>query len=230
MKGFHGTCWAALLVLGTPLAAWADAGATLQSCAQCHALEAPNDAALSVEERAKRVGPPLYYAGNKFRAQWLEAWLQQPERIRPAGVVPAAHVRTSAEGDAIDPSTLVAHPALDAGEAAAATSELMQLRPYDELLAAQAYQPGKIALRMGQMNFGKFKGCDGCHQDAPGRGGLSGPELYTAWQRLQPAFITSFIADPVSWDAHTIMPRADLKDSEVHKLADYLKALQENQP
>jgi cytochrome c1 len=83
---------------------------------------------------------------------------------------------------------------------------------------------------MGQMNFSKFKGCDACHRDAPDRGGLSGPELFTAWNRLQPAFIAAFIANPTAWDPHALMPNAHIKDTEVAKLANYLKALQEEQP
>ena len=80
---------------------------------------------------------------------------------------------------------------------------------------------------MGQMNFGKFKGCDACHQDAPGEGGLSGPELYTAWQRLQPAFIASYMGNPVAWDPHTLMPKGDLNAASVKKIADYLKVIGE---
>jgi cytochrome c2 len=125
---------------------------------------------------------------------------------------------------------LTEHPALSATDAKGVTQFLMTLRPFDERIAAQTYQPGEIALRMGQMNFGKFKGCNGCHRDAPAEGGVSGPELYSAWNRLQPAFMTSFIADPLAWDPYTIMPRSGINESEVHKLVNYLKALQETQP
>ncbi|MFA5549725.1 MAG: hypothetical protein WDA10_14370, partial [Porticoccaceae bacterium] len=87
----------AALLLGAvaPLAAAAagDGEALARdNCAGCHALERPDYQALGHGERATRKGPPLYYAGNKFRAQWLEAWLQKPERLRPAGVFPPAAV------------------------------------------------------------------------------------------------------------------------------------------
>jgi cytochrome c2 len=103
----------------------------------------------------------------------------------------------------------------------------MSLRPFDALVAAQAYEPGTIALRLGQMNFSKFKGCDSCHRDSPDVGGISGPELYTAWERLQPAFISAYISDPTAWDPHTMMPRGSLAPEEVYKLANYLKAVAE---
>lgn len=214
-----------------PLAAHADAGALLQEqCAGCHALKQPDYAGLGIQERIDRKGPPLHYAGNKFRRDWLVAWLQKPARIRPAGVFPAAHARSTPQGDVVDASALPAHPALPAAEAELAADYLMTLRPHDKLIQAETYQPGSITLRLGQMNFGKFKGCDACHRDAPGHGGISGPELDTAWQRLQPAFISSYIADPVAWDPHSMMPRGDLNADAVHKLADYLKAIGETKP
>lgn len=202
--------------------------AALQSCADCHALRAPQAAPLT--ERATRQAPPLHYAGNKFRREWLVHWLQQPTRLRPAGYFPPAHTVTTADGDAIDADSLPAHPVLATADAQQAADALMQLRAGDALAAADTWEPGTIALRMGQMNFGKFKGCDGCHQDEPGYGGASGPELYTAWQRLQPAFLASYIGNPVAWDPQTMMQHPQLSPTEVHRLANYLKAIAEEQP
>ncbi len=231
MKQILTLCGVMVLASLMPAAGYADTAALVRDqCSGCHALEKPDYEGLGVAERSTRKAPALYYAGNKFRLEWLEAWLQQPTLIRPAGVSPIAHVRTSADGDVIDASTLGEHPALAPEDAAAVAQYLVQLRPFDDLIAAQNYEPGSIALRMGQMNFSKFKGCDACHRDAPDRGGLSGPELFTAWNRLQPAFITAFIADPTAWDPHALMPNAHIKDTEVEKLANYLKALQEEQP
>lgn len=218
-------------VLGVPLSASADGAALVQQqCAACHALTAPDYAALGVSERATRKAPPLHYAGNKFRREWLVAWLQNPTRIRPAGVFPAAHVQATPKGEVVDAAKLPSHLKLGPAEAEAAAEYLMSLQPLQKLIEADTYQPGSIALRMGQMNFGKFRGCDGCHQDAPDHGGVSGPELHTAWQRLQPKFISSFIGNPVAWDPHAMMPAADLKADAVHKLVNYLKAIGEKQP
>jgi cytochrome c2 len=219
------------LIFSLPLVAHADPAALVQEkCAACHALAAPDFAAGGIAERAQRKAPPLYSAGNKFRREWLAAWLQKPARIRPAGVFPAAHVQSTPKGDTVDAAALPAHPALAAAEAEAAAAYLMTLKPYDKLIQAENYEPKGIAARMGQMNFGKFKGCDGCHQDAPGRGGVSGPELHSAWQRLQPAFISAYIANPTAWDPHSMMPGAELNADAVHKLADYLKVIGEKQP
>lgn len=206
------------------------AGYVADRCAGCHALERPDYQQLGIAARTERTAPLIYFAGNKYRREWLEQWLQAPERIRPAGVYPPDHIVTTTEGDRIDADTLEPHPALEREQAAAVADYLMTLRPYDERLDAVSYEPGNISWRLGQMNFGKFNNCIACHQDEPGYGGVSGPELYTAWERLQPEFIASYIADPVAWDPHTLMPGGELQPPAIHKLVDYLKAIAEEQP
>lgn len=230
MKALARKFLAALPALVLAQAAGADAGAWVQdNCTGCHALEKPDYDTLGIEARAERGGPPLYYAGNKFRREWLVQWLQDPVRIRPAGDYPPAHTETTEGEDRIDESSLPEHPALDSDRAAQVADHLMGLRPHDERLEEVTYEPGDISWRMGQMNFAKFNNCIGCHQDEPGYGGVSGPELYTAWDRLQPAFIASYTADPVAWDPHTLMPGGDLNDAAVAKLANYLKAIVEEE-
>ncbi|MDZ7784768.1 MAG: hypothetical protein U5K56_18090 [Halioglobus sp.] len=41
---------------------------------------------------------------------------------------------------------------------------------------------------------------------------------------MQPAFIASWIADPVAWDPHTLMPGGDLNECAVAKLVNYLES------
>lgn len=221
-----------IAALAMPLGAHAADPAALvqQKCATCHAVKAPDYAKLGLAERIERKAPPLHYAGDKFRRDWLVKWLQKPTRIRPAGVFPPAKAQSTPKGDVVDEASLPAHPALDAAEAQAAAEFLMSLHANAKLIEAETYEPGSIALRLGEMNFGKFRGCNACHQDMPGRGGVSGPELYTAWQRLQAKFISAYIANPVAWDPHTMMPAAELSPDAVHKLANYLKAIGEKQP
>ncbi len=212
---------AATLVLGVP----AGAAGAQAACGSCHALTKPDFAKTGIKERLERKAPPLWYAGNKYRDGWLAQWLQAPTRILPAGYFPNAAIRNTPEGDVPDPDKLHQHAALSGTEAAAIAAELMALKPHDALIAAVEYEPGTVAQRMGAMDFSKFKGCQACHQDAPDKGGLSGPQMYTAWQRLQPEYIVSFIKDPSAWDANTIMPRMEMNDAAIHKLADYLKLI-----
>lgn len=219
-------------LMSLPLAAlplWAAAnGAEIAAaeCASCHALDAP--AGGDVLERSTSAAPPLYYAGSKFRPEWLSAWLENPSPIRPAGYFPPNHVVNQGEGDQVDPSTLPAHPKLDADRARAVADYLMTLKAPDGVIESGVYAPGSVALRMGMLDFRKFKGCNACHRDTPDEGGISGPELHTAWQRLQPDFIFTYIKNPIAVDAHSMMPVPEMNDTAVSKLADYLKVIGEN--
>lgn len=213
------------IAAGLAVCAPAPAGEAETRCGGCHALTAPDVAARGIAERLERKAPPLWYAGNKYREGWLASWMQAPVTILPAGYFPNAAIRQTPEGDVPDPDKLHRHEPLPAALAESIAAELMALRPHDALIAAVSYTPGTLALRMGTMDFRKFKGCQSCHQDAPGEGGLSGPELHTAWQRLEPAYMASFIADPKAWDANTIMPRMEMNEAAVNKLVDYLRLI-----
>lgn len=198
-----------------------------EKCAACHALEAP--AASTLDDRRTRKGPPLYYAADKFRRDWLVQWLQNPERIRPAGDFYGAHIEPGPKGDVIVEASLEAHPALDAATAQQAADQLAQLSTKAELLAAIDYEPKPVSKRLGMLNFGKFKGCASCHSDEPGYGGVSGPELYTAFLRLRPEFIVSYIIDPDAWEPHSLMPNQHLGEDQAEKLANYLLVISEGE-
>ena len=194
-----------------------------KECAGCHALSAPDSDLLT--ERMTRIGPPLYYAGSKYNADWMETWLQAPKQVRPGGVFFAQHTVVTDEGDVIDPSTLTTHPVLSSAKASAMTRQLMTLVDKENSQTGYIYKPKKSSLKMGAMNFGKFKGCRACHQDEKDYGGVSGPELHTVFTRLKPEFIASYIRDPQQWEPRSLMPNKQLKDNEIQKLMDYLKLL-----
>ncbi|MEX2353787.1 MAG: cytochrome C [Gammaproteobacteria bacterium] len=217
-----------LLAMMLPSSGFAD-GADIvnERCLACHTLERPDFKQSGIEERLLRAAPPLYYAGNKYRQQWLQEWLQSPTRLYPAGYRIAGAVRSSDEGDIVDTEALVSHITLNETDAIQVSNYLMTLRPYDELIEKDNYIAGTVAKRMGMLDFRKFKGCNACHQDEQDAGGISGPELYSAWQRLQPEYLSSYIQNPVAWDAHTIMPVLDMNEAAVHKLVHYLKLIGE---
>lgn len=198
-----------------------------QDCLSCHAIEETLE---GLEERMTRQAPPLHYAGNKFQQDWLVAWLQDPQRLRPAGDYPAVHTVTDGGEDTIDESTLIEHPALDAEQATVVADWLMTLKSRSELIAVEAedaYEPSNVNPRLGEMDFVKFKGCGGCHKDVPDYGGFSGPELYTAAQRLQPEYMISYIRNPQAWETYSLMPNKGLLTAPIHKLVDYLHILGE---
>ena len=172
-----------------------------------------------------RKAPDLFYAGNKYRAEWLSAWLVKPTRIRTAGEFYADHIRSGEKSDEVDPATLEAHSALNSADADAVTQALMLLKPHDQLIAAETIEPGSISKSMGEMAFDKFLGCMACHEVEPGYGGASGPELYTAARRLQPAFIASYIRSPQAWDPKIWMPNKHVSDPNIQKMVHYLAEL-----
>lgn len=219
-------CAAGLLLALPTVFAVADAANTVnEQCAACHAVEHPDYEGLGIDERMQRKAPPLYFAGNKYRQEWLEAWLQAPQTIHPAGYFPETAVTTSADGDIPDAAALHEHQTLDAANAKQVAEFLMTLRPHDDLIGEDSYTPGSVSPRMGKMDFRKFKGCNACHQDEPGEGGLSGPVVYNAWGRLQPAFISSYVQDPTAWDPNSTMPVSQMNEAAVHKLVHYLRAI-----
>jgi len=202
----------------------ADGAATLKNeCASCHNLGGPAPATL--QQLCDRKGPDLFYAGNKYKEAWLVQWLQKPTRIRPAGMFYANHVKPGAKTDEVDAATLVPHPALAELDAKAVAAELMKLTARSDLIKKGDYQTGSIALSMGEMLFDKFRGCLACHEIEAGYGGLSGPEVYTAAQRLQEDWLVSFLRNPQAWDPKTVMPNKHLSDTDVQKLVHYLRAL-----
>lgn len=199
----------------------------LQSyCSECHNLTGP--APSTLEELRQRKAPDLFYAGNKYRQEWLEGWLQEPTRIRPAGVFYADNVIDGDDGiDAIDEGKLVDHMPLRAQDAATAAAALMTLRAGDDLMNPGEYKEGTISLSMGEMMFDKFRGCLACHQIEPEYGGRSGPEVYTAAKRLQADWMISYMRNPQAWDPRTFMPNRHLTDADLQKLVHYMRALAE---
>jgi len=200
----------------------ADAFELASSCAACHALTKPTDT--SMERAFARKGPDLWYAGSKFKAEWLTAWLQDPKPIRPAGYPFFANLKEGTDHDEVDASKLTPHPKLAKADAEAASAALMALTAPD-LVSAGGYKGDASSARMGAMAFTKLRGCASCHSGEGGQGGLSGPELTDAGARLQADFVVAYTADPQRFDPHVSMPTQKLSDQDLQRLAGYLATL-----
>jgi mono/diheme cytochrome c family protein len=206
------------------LAYGADGNAILnKDCVSCHNLKGP--APQSLKELWARKGPDLFYAGNKYREEWVISWLQKPQRIRPAGEFYRDHIKRGDKRDEIDTATLKDHVALSKEDATAVAAALMQLKPKSDLIAREKLEPGTISDFMGRIVFDKALGCMACHRDGPDEGGLSGPELYTAAKRLQPEYIASYIRSPQAWDPKIWMPNKHVSDANIQKLVYFLELL-----
>ena len=111
------------VLLGLSGAVFAEGGMLQKSCSGCHNLTGP--AAQTLKEAFAKKGPALFYAGNKYREEWLVSWLQNPKRIRPAGMYYGDHIKSGPKGDEIDTATLKDHVALSKADATAVAAELM---------------------------------------------------------------------------------------------------------
>lgn len=192
-------------------------------CVSCHAVEKP--ANTSFERLWERKGPDLYYAGSKFNKAWLEKWLQNPERIRPAGELYSRHVKGSDKEDVVDESTMTPHVKLSKADAEAVAAELMKLAAPEGMLEKGAFKGEKVSMSMGAMFFNKLRGCAACHMAKAGTGGASGPELYTAGERLQSDYIYSYIKNPQKIDPHVWMPTLNLAEPDLQRLTGYILQL-----
>jgi mono/diheme cytochrome c family protein len=216
---------AVVVGLGASVSASAQDGRTLveSQCTTCHSITKPDNP--GIDHLWERKGPDLYYAGSKFNQAWLETWLTDPVRIRPAGEFYTKHVKATDAEDAVDESTLKPHVKLSAADAKAAADYLMTLKAADGLVQTGAYKDKKVNARMGKMFFVKLRGCGACHADSADVSAASGPELYTAGERLQPDFIYSYIKNPQSFDAGIWMPLLPLSEPDLQRLTGYIVQL-----
>ena len=196
-------------------------------CNSCHHLTPPMPEQRTVSNWYGRQGPDLFYAGSKYRPEWLRAWLQAPERIWPAGLNPARRTQTIDGADRLDASTLKSHPRVAAADVDALVKALMSRTWGNERLPAEVKLP-PMPRPLAELNFIKFKGCGSCHRTSEQFGGITGPELYTAWQRLRPDYLWSYIANPQAWDPVAPMPGYELPPAEIGKLLAYLRLLSED--
>lgn len=194
-----------------------------QQCVACHAITKPADA--SLERMLDRKGPDLYYAGNKFNQAWLQSWLQNPTVIRAGGVMFAKAVKAGPDRtvDTIDAAKVPAHMKLSAADAATAAGLLMALK-VDGLVTPGAFK-NEAPNAMAPMLFSKLRGCTSCHAAKPGGTPASGPELYSAGDRLQSDFVLAFTANPQKFDAHTWMPTLGLTDADLQKITGHIATL-----
>lgn len=204
-----------------------------ERCAYCHDLKGP--APQTIRQLWKRDAPDLFYAGDKYRREWLVAWMQKPVRVRPAGVnylrainSTPTHLKKTKKGRKYDVLwgkylKPLQHEELSKPEAEAVADVLMGLTQHYDLTASEHFDASKkVTLDQGELLIDKVYGCESCHQIEPGYGGYTGSELYTAGKRLQPEFMLSYIRRPKNWDPKIWMPNLHVKPADLQKIVNYL--------
>jgi len=220
LYGTGGALVAAMALLAaqaTPAAANDGKAIFDQKCASCHAM-APT-AKTAIKEAAAVKGTPLWFAGSKFKKEWLQGWLAKPTPL--LGVTWG----TSDKGT-------TAHVAIPADEAAKVTDYLMTAVDAKMDKGKATLIPADKAKRRQFLTearnlFEKHQGCFSCHKYVNKRGaeigGSSAPTLVTAKDRLQADWILSFIQDPKKYFPNTKCPIPG--EQAVNKFSDADRAM-----
>ncbi|MCZ7562855.1 MAG: c-type cytochrome [Burkholderiales bacterium] len=195
-------------------AAWADAAAgakvfQAKKCTDCHYTDGPAREKSLADQLAKK-GPELWYAGSKFQKDWLGKWLQDPNPIRPLKYNSLTEKNTGG------------HPKLAGAEAADVTEFLMSR-------TSPLVKGGEIKPKTnpkGRLVFTKNMPCSGCHQ-FPGQkftGGMNGPSLAKAGERLNPDWIFAYLKDTKTFKPVRQMPvfAGVLNEQDMKAVAEYV--------
>ncbi len=193
-------------------------------CAGCHNLAGPPK---NITEAMNRKAPDLYYAGNKYKGQWLAAWLVNPKRMRPAGYRYLDHIKTGHKEDLIKANSLTPHMSLSRVDATTVAKTLMTFTAKKHSIESGAYSNKPIDMYEGEIYFDKLSGCLACHRIEPDFGGLSGPEVYTVGRRLRADYVYSYIKNPQSFDKYSPMPNKELSEKVLQILTYYMMNLEE---
>jgi cbb3-type cytochrome oxidase cytochrome c subunit len=197
-----------------------------QECVVCHDLAGP--APDTFEAVLDRKAPDLFYAGSKFNRSWLIKWLQAPTIIRRAGVMFLNHIADDGGRDKVLEDTVKpCAAALSPEEAEAAANFLMTLKNPDMRIGvtdpAKKFRKQK-AFRL----FTKQLPCIGCHRIKFGKrtmGGISGPDLTNAGERLNADWIYARIENPQYWDPRTWMPRVEMSHRKREMLTLFISSM-----
>lgn len=184
-----------------------------KNCGACHQMAGPAKEK-TIEDQLAKKGPELWYSGSKFQKDFLKGWLKDPKPIRPMEYYSLTKKNTGN------------HAKLDAKSADEVTEYLMSLTS-DAVKKAGITPKGGPK---GRIIFEKKQGCYGCHELTKGGntvGGLTGPTLIGAADRLQPDWIYAYLANPNVFKPVKDMPVyvGILSDDEFKTLAEYVSSL-----
>lgn len=185
-------------------------------CGDCHQMKGP--AAATIAQVMKRKAPDLFYAGSKFKKEWLVGYLQAPTVIRPGGVVYINNIKLVGDTDTVGTVDKCGSK-LSAADAASVTDYLMTLK--DASMATGVFKAGDFKNALARRVLFKQEACNACHQFG-GEGGLSCPTMDGVGSRLNPDWIYSFVKDPQHWDPKVWMAKRDFDENTLDLIVNYL--------
>lgn len=207
---------------GSSFAADGKAIVDSKKCGSCHKMQGP--AVKTIAEVLKRQAPDLFYAGSKFKEEWLVGFLQKPAIIRPGGTVYVNHIKTGEKKDEIVDVKPCASK-LSKDEAEAVAKYLMTLK--EPSMKAGVIVDESFSKAKAKILFTQKEGCHGCHRIKADEGGVSCPTLYNAGARLNPDWIYDFIKNPMKYDPKIWMPKRDLSDEDFMLLSKFIVSMKE---
>ncbi|MDA0690863.1 MAG: c-type cytochrome [Nitrospinae bacterium] len=186
-------------------------------CTSCHRFS-------SDEPTESHKAPDLFYAGNKFQKNWLEKFLQNPMVIRKAGTINDPGFLKGA------PTLAQPHPALSRKEAAKMTEFLISLSLPDLATEQMDDTPLTKSERVRtKILFERNYGCIACHEGinlaGQARGGISGPSLANAGNRLKANWVFNKLKTPEKILPKSRMPLYKFDDATAIKLTKYMMTL-----
>jgi len=203
-----------LLVIVTTWSVGVDASPALVKAKQCNTCHRFSS------DEAEKSAPDLFFAGDKFKKKWLENYLKQPETIRLAG-------HTNDPGFLKGtPQYTGPHPALNLKEARQMTDYLLSLKILKNIppLNLPALSKGE-RVRV-KILFERDYSCIACHQSynlaRQPRGGVSGPSLIDAGNRLRAEWVYQWLKNPGQFNTKGRMPLYSLDEEALRKITQYI--------
>ena len=162
---------------------------------------------------APRKAPALFYAGDKFQAAWLREYLKHPTVIRQAGYITDPGFLLG------KPTTAQPHPALSGEEAEAMANYLLSLKIPGPAAGGVDKKPlSKGERAKAKIIFERNYGCTSCHKAIDlarkPRGGISGPSLVDAGNRLQADWVYRWLRNPKQFLPRGRMPVFGFEERE----------------
>jgi mono/diheme cytochrome c family protein len=149
-------------------------------------------------QRPDYIGPDLGRIAEKVRPAWIVSWIKDPREYLPQTIMPNCKFSNDQAEDAA--SFLMSNSQSAAKQVVIAANET---------IAAA-----------GKLLFSRSR-CVTCHA-LDSRGGMTGPDLGRAGDKLEPAWIKTWLTDPQSFFAKTRMPLFVFSALEVESLIAYL--------
>jgi len=184
-----------------------------KKCSTCHRL---------TKMEVLKVGPDLFYAGNKFQSTWLIQYLQNPVTLRKTG--------TSSNPGFLKGEFKNSHTVLSKKDAVQITQELMTMtlpEISDELSNLKVLSKGQKAKT--KYEFERTFSCISCHQSlnlaGKSRGGISGPSLIEAGNRLQANWVANWLKNPKMFSEKNRMPIYKMDDETILRFTQFIMAL-----